>query len=132
MISGTHLVLEVDLAPSGTPFQLQVWTELKLIPYGETRSYGDVARAIEQPGASRAVGAAAGANPIPIVIPCHRVVGSDGTLVGFSGGLENKALLLAMERRYWPMDDDEQLILDFEAQFEMVPEAGIEPAHPYG
>jgi O-6-methylguanine DNA methyltransferase len=112
--AGERMEFEVKLAPEGTPFQLQVWEELKQIPYGEIRNYGEIARALGQPGASRAVGAANGANPIPIVIPCHRVVGADGTLVGFGGGLKNKALLLAMERRYWPSDDDEQLMLDFE------------------
>ncbi len=113
--AGERMAFEMNLAPEGTPFQLQVWEELKLIPYGETRNYGEIARALGQPGASRAVGAANGANPIPIVIPCHRVVGADGALVGFGGGLKNKALLLAMERRYWPNDDDdEQMRLDFE------------------
>lgn len=113
--AGERMVFDLDLAPSGTPFQRQVWNELKLIPYGETRSYGDIARAIGQPGASRAVGSASGANPIPIVIPCHRVVGSDGTLVGFASGLKNKALLLDMERRYWPNDDEDQLTLNFDS-----------------
>ncbi len=113
--AGERMAFEIDLAPEGTPFQLQVWNELKLIPYGETRSYGEIARALGQPGATRAVGGANGANPIPIVIPCHRVVGADGALVGFGGGLKIKALLLAMERRYWPIDDDdEQMMLDFE------------------
>ena len=112
--AGERMAFEIGLAPEGTPFQIQVWEELKLIPYGETRTYGEIAAALGQPGASRAVGAANGANPIPIVIPSHRVVGSDGTLVGFGGGLKNKALLLAMERRYWPNDDDEQLMLEFE------------------
>lgn len=112
--AGERMEFEVNIEPEGTPFQLQVWEELKLIPYGETRNYGEIAGALGQPGASRAVGAANGANPIPIVIPCHRVVGADGALVGFGGGLKNKALLLAMERRFWPDDDDEQLMLDFE------------------
>jgi methylated-DNA-[protein]-cysteine S-methyltransferase len=111
--AGERMAFEVELAPEGTPFQLEVWKELMLIPYGETRTYGEIAQALGQPGASRAVGAANGANPIPIVIPCHRVVGSDGTLVGFGGGLRNKALLLEMERRYWPTDDDDQLEFDF-------------------
>ena len=112
--AGERMVFEINLAPEGTPFQLKVWEELKLIPYAKTRNYGEIAKAIGLPGASRAVGAANGANPIPIVIPCHRVVGADGSLVGFGGGLENKSLLLAMERRYWPDDDDdEQMMLDF-------------------
>lgn len=116
--AGERMVFESDISPSGTRFQRLVWDEMRLIPYGETRTYGDIALALGQPGASRAVGAAAGANPIPIVIPCHRVVGADGALVGFGGGLQNKALLLAMERRYWPVDDDnEQMTLDFENDF---------------
>jgi methylated-DNA-[protein]-cysteine S-methyltransferase len=111
--AGERMAFEIETSPEGTPFQLQVWQKLKLIPYGETRTYGEIAQDLGQPGASRAVGAANGANPIPIVIPCHRVVGSDGTLVGFRGGLKNKARLLEMERRYWPTDDDDQLEFDF-------------------
>lgn len=87
----------LELAPQGTGFQRAVWRALQDIPFGETRTYGDVARAIGRPRASRAVGRATGANPIPIVIPCHRVVGSDGSLVGFGGGLDVKATLLAHE-----------------------------------
>lgn len=113
--AGERMAFELEMAPSGTEFQRNVWNEMRLIPFGETRSYGNIATALGQPGASRAVGAAAGANPIPIIIPCHRVVGADGALVGFGGGLENKARLLAMERRYWPTDDDdEQMTLDFQ------------------
>ncbi len=90
---------ELELAPRGTRFQRAVWQALQEIPFGETRTYGDVARAIGRPRGSRAVGRATGANPIPIVIPCHRVIGSDGTLVGFGGGLDVKAALLAHEGR---------------------------------
>jgi len=90
---------DLKLAPEGTPFQLAVWRALREIPYGETRSYGELARAIGRPSASRAVGAANGANPLPIVVPCHRVIGSSGSLTGFGGGLETKAALLALERR---------------------------------
>jgi len=85
------------ISPRGSPFDRTVWEVLCGIPFGETRSYGDVARAIGQPGASRAVGAANNRNPIPIVVPCHRVVGSDGSLVGFGGGLGLKRRLLAIE-----------------------------------
>ena len=85
------------ICPRGSPFDQTVWEALCGIPYGETRSYGDIARAIGQPGASRAVGAANNRNPIPIVVPCHRVVGSDGSLVGFGGGLGLKRRLLAIE-----------------------------------
>ncbi len=88
----------VDLS-AGTPFQQAVWRALRRIPYGETRSYAWVARQIGRPRAVRAVGAACGANPIPVIIPCHRVVASDGSLGGFSGGLFWKKRLLALERR---------------------------------
>ena len=85
------------LAPAGTPFQLEVWTALRAIPYGETVTYGEIAGRLGRPGAQRAVGAANGRNPIPIVIPCHRVVGADGSLTGFGGGLPIKRRLLALE-----------------------------------
>jgi O-6-methylguanine DNA methyltransferase len=86
----------------GTPFQLQVWQELRRIPYGETRTYGEIARAIGHPGAARAVGAANGANPIAIIVPCHRVIGSDGALTGYGGGLPTKAWLLSLEGAITP------------------------------
>jgi methylated-DNA-[protein]-cysteine S-methyltransferase len=76
---------------------MRVWNELRKIPYGHTVSYGDIARSIGQPGAARAVGAANGANPIPIMIPCHRAVGADGSLTGYGGGMERKQRLLALE-----------------------------------
>jgi len=87
------------LSPAGTPFQLEVWRRLGEIPYGETISYGELARRIGNPKASRAVGLANGSNPIPIVIPCHRVIGSNGKLTGYGGGLPVKEKLLALERR---------------------------------
>ncbi len=87
----------IPLAPQGTDFQLQVWQALQTIPYGETLSYGELAKQIGRPKASRAVGAANGQNPIPVIIPCHRVIGSSGKLVGFGGGLETKQTLLALE-----------------------------------
>ena len=97
--SGARTEFELTLAPQGTPFQRAVWDALCAIPYGETRSYGEIAGAIGRPTASRAVGAANGSNPLPIVVPCHRVIGATGKLTGFGGGLETKAALLALERR---------------------------------
>jgi methylated-DNA-[protein]-cysteine S-methyltransferase len=94
-----RLTFDLPLAPSGTPFQLAVWHQLTQIPYGETRSYLDVANAIGRPAACRAVGAANGANPLPIVLPCHRVIGTNGSLTGFGGGLDLKRHLLGMEAR---------------------------------
>ena len=88
---------DLPLAPRGTPFQLAVWQALQAIPYGETRSYAALARAIGRPAAVRAVGAANGQNPLPLVIPCHRVIGSNGALVGFGGGLATKRWLLDLE-----------------------------------
>jgi methylated-DNA-[protein]-cysteine S-methyltransferase len=90
---------DLPLAPEGTPFQLGVWRRLCDIPYGETISYGELAGRIGNPKASRAVGLANGSNPIPIVIPCHRVIGSNGKLTGYGGGLPIKEKLLALERR---------------------------------
>ena len=90
---------DLPLAPEGTPFQLTVWKQLCEIPYGETISYGELARRIGNPNAARAVGLANGSNPIPIVIPCHRVIGSNGKLTGYGGGLPIKEKLLALERR---------------------------------
>jgi methylated-DNA-[protein]-cysteine S-methyltransferase len=94
---GRRTSFEVELDPRGTPFQQQVWEALRDIPYGASASYGEVAEAIGRPGAMRAVGGANGANPIPILIPCHRVIAADGTLGGFGGGLERKVLLLELE-----------------------------------
>ena len=90
---------DLPLAPQGTPFQQQVWKELVKIPYGETVSYGELAGRIGNPKASRAVGMANGSNPIPIVIPCHRVIGSNGKLTGYGGGLVVKEKLLALEKK---------------------------------
>jgi len=90
-------VFELELAPRGTPFQRAVWEELRRVPYGATATYGDIARALGRPQSSRAVGQANHENPLPVVIPCHRVVGADGTLTGFGGGLEAKRALLDFE-----------------------------------
>jgi methylated-DNA-[protein]-cysteine S-methyltransferase len=97
--SGRRKSFDLELAPKGTPFQLAVWTELRNIPYGDTISYAELARRIGKPAAVRAVGAANGANPIPVIIPCHRVIGSNGTLTGYGGGIERKQWLLALEGR---------------------------------
>jgi methylated-DNA-[protein]-cysteine S-methyltransferase len=88
---------DLPLAPKGTPFQLATWRALSTIPYGETISYAELARRVRRPGAARAVGAANGRNPLPIVVPCHRVIGTDGSLTGFGGGLEKKRALLDLE-----------------------------------
>lgn len=87
----------LPLAPRGTPFQQAVWAQLLQIPYGETRSYGALARALGKPGAARAVGMANHCNPISILIPCHRVIGADGSLTGYGGGLDMKRYLLKLE-----------------------------------
>ena len=98
--TGARTTFDLPLAPHGSPFQQAVWRALLAIPYGRSASYGDVARAIGQPTAVRAVGAANGRNPIAIVVPCHRVIGSDGTLTGYAGGLARKQALLALEARH--------------------------------
>jgi len=91
---------DLALAAVGTPFQLKVWEALRTIPYGELASYKTIAQVIGNPKAVRAVGAANGRNPIPIVVPCHRCVGSDGSLTGFGGGLDTKRRLIDLERFY--------------------------------
>ena len=96
--AGERQRFSVKLDFAGTPFQRRVWNALLAIPYGETRSYGRLAREIGYPSAARAVGAANGRNPISIVVPCHRVLGSNGQLTGFAGGLGTKARLLALEK----------------------------------
>jgi methylated-DNA-[protein]-cysteine S-methyltransferase len=100
--AGKLLTFDVPLAPRGTEFQRSVWDELLRIPYGDTMSYIELARRIGNPAAMRAVGAANGANPIAIIVPCHRVIGADGTLTGYGGGLPAKRWLLDHERHYAP------------------------------
>jgi O-6-methylguanine DNA methyltransferase len=95
--AGKRREFDLELAPYGTDFQLRVWDALRAIPFGAVRNYGDIAHAIGQPHASRAVGQANGRNPIPIVIPCHRVIAADGTIGGYSAGLKIKFKLLALE-----------------------------------
>lgn len=94
---GGRRQFDLRLAPSGTPFQMKVWNTLARIPYGATWSYRDLAASIGKPTATRAVGAANGRNPLPIVLPCHRVIGADGSLTGFGGGLPTKRFLLELE-----------------------------------
>ena len=95
--AGELKTFTIKLKPEGTDFQQRVWQQLRSIPYGQTTSYGQIAKAIGNPQASRAVGAANGKNPISIVVPCHRVIGSSGSLVGFGGGLSIKETLLSLE-----------------------------------
>lgn len=97
--AGERTEFDLPLSARGTEFQQRVWRALRTIPYGETRSYRDIATAIGAPKAMRAVGLANGRNPISIVVPCHRVVGADGSLTGYGGGLRNKQLLLDLEQR---------------------------------
>ncbi|WP_433340198.1 methylated-DNA--[protein]-cysteine S-methyltransferase [Streptomyces sp. CA-253872] len=96
--AGELTTFDLPLHQDGTPFQRTVWDALVRIPYGETRSYGQLATALGKPSASRAVGLANGRNPISIIVPCHRVVGADGSLTGYAGGVEKKKALLAFER----------------------------------
>ncbi|QEU90663.1 methylated-DNA--[protein]-cysteine S-methyltransferase [Streptomyces kanamyceticus] len=95
--AGELTEFDLPLRLDGTPFQRTVWQELQRIPYGETRSYGQLADALGKPNASRAVGLANGKNPIGVIVPCHRVVGADGSLTGYGGGLDRKKRLLAFE-----------------------------------
>lgn len=95
--AGERTVFDLDLAMAGTPFQRRVWDALRDIPYGRTVSYGELAAALGQPTASRAVGLANGRNPVGIIVPCHRVVGANGSLTGYGGGLERKRWLLGFE-----------------------------------
>ena len=95
--AGTRTTFDLPLNPSGTAFQAKVWMALREIPYGETASYGETAQAIGSPTASRAVGLANGQNPISIIVPCHRVIGANGSLTGYGGGLDAKKFLLSHE-----------------------------------
>lgn len=103
-LEGATTAFELALDLRGTPFQREVWQTLREIPFGETRSYAQVAQAVRRPTALRAVGSANGANPVSLVVPCHRVVSSDGSLGGYGGGRELKARLLAMERSHVSAD----------------------------
>ena len=97
--AGVRREFDLPLAPKGTPFQQAVWQQLLRIPYGEVRTYGQLAAALGKPGASRAVGSACHCNPLCILIPCHRVVGADGSLTGYAGGLDIKEYLLELEKQ---------------------------------
>jgi methylated-DNA-[protein]-cysteine S-methyltransferase len=97
--AGDRQEFDLALAPRGTPFQVQVWQELRRVPYGHTASYGAIAERIGNPKACRAIGMANSKNPIPIIIPCHRIIGKDGSLTGFGGGLAVKKQLLDLERQ---------------------------------
>jgi methylated-DNA-[protein]-cysteine S-methyltransferase len=97
--AGERLEFDLSLAPRGTPFQLEVWGALRTIPYGTTTSYGAIAKAIGRPSGPRAVGMANGRNPIAVIVPCHRVIGSSGALTGYGGGLDRKEWLLGLEAR---------------------------------
>ena len=103
---------ELDLQLAGAEFQRRVWAAVQMIPYGETRSYREIADRLGSPAAARAVGVAAGRNPIPIIIPCHRVVGSTGALIGYLGGIDCKRELLALERRHDLNDSDSRLVIE--------------------
>ena len=98
--AGTRTGFDVPLHLEGTPFQRSVWAQLLAIPYGETVSYGEVARRLGNPGASRAVGLANGRNPVAVIVPCHRVIAADGGLGGYGGGADRKTLLLDLERTH--------------------------------
>lgn len=102
--AGTRTSFDLPLAPEGTAFQREVWRALCDVPYGESCSYAAIARAIGKPLATRAVGMANNRNPLAIIVPCHRVVGANGSLVGFGGGLDAKRFLLALEQRHKPFE----------------------------
>jgi methylated-DNA-[protein]-cysteine S-methyltransferase len=99
--AGVRTEFKLELDPRGRPFDLAVWRLLAEIPYGETRSYGELARALGRPDRARAVGGANARNPLAIILPCHRVIGSDGSLTGYGGGLEVKRALLDLEQGAW-------------------------------
>jgi len=98
--AGKRKEFTIPLALRGTPFQLEAWAALQAVPYGETRCYKDIATQILRPLASRAVGMANNRNPIPVIVPCHRIIGASGALIGYAGGLEVKKQLLELEKRY--------------------------------
>ena len=107
--AGELKAFDLKLKPEGTPFYRQVWQELTQIAYGETISYGELAARVGKPKAARAVGAANGRNPLPIVIPCHRVIGADGSLTGYGGGLRFKVALLELEKKHRVVRAGEQI-----------------------
>lgn len=102
--AGTLTEFDVDLELHGTEFQRKVWAALQAIPYGQTRSYGEIAEQIGSPSASRAVGLANGRNPISIIVPCHRVIGAAGSMTGYGGGIDRKKMLIALEKTQTPAE----------------------------
>ena len=102
--AGTLTEFDVDLELHGTEFQRKVWAALQTIPYGQTRSYGEIAEQIGSPSASRAVGLANGRNPISIIVPCHRVIGAAGSMTGYGGGIDRKKMLIALEKTQTPAE----------------------------
>lgn len=98
--SGLIKEFTLPIEPDGTDFQKSVWNKLMEIPYGETKTYAQIAEEIKRPGSARAIGSACNKNPIPLIIPCHRVMGSDGKLTGYAGGIELKKTLLEIEKKY--------------------------------
>lgn len=107
---GKRKTFDLPLAPAGTAFQKKVWDALREIPYGETRTYKDIAIAVDSPKGFRAVGMANNKNPIAIIVPCHRVIGSNGKLVGYAAGMETKTFLLALEQRERPFQGEKKLV----------------------
>jgi methylated-DNA-[protein]-cysteine S-methyltransferase len=101
--AGRRTTFDLPLAMAGSPFQQRVWRALQEIPYGETTSYGEIARLVGVPSAPRAVGVANGQNPVAVIVPCHRVIGADGSLTGYGGGLERKRMLLELEAGILPL-----------------------------
>jgi methylated-DNA-[protein]-cysteine S-methyltransferase len=108
--SGGRQAFELELELAGSPFELTVWNALRQIPYGTTTSYGALAEKIGHPSAARAVGLANGRNPLAVIVPCHRVIGADGSLTGFGGGLERKRFLLDLETGVLPLTSSPELI----------------------
>jgi methylated-DNA-[protein]-cysteine S-methyltransferase len=117
--AGIRDSFDVPLAMAGGPFEKRVWDELLAIPYGETASYGEIAERVGNQGAARAVGLANGRNPIAVIVPCHRVIGADGSLTGYGGGLERKRLLLDLEAGVQPLSAGDQ---DRRVDFAAVPD----------
>jgi len=98
--AGTRETFDVPIAPAGTAFQRAVWDAISRVPYGETITYGELARRVGRPGSARAAGAATGQNPVGVIVPCHRIVGAGGTLTGYAGGLDRKRALLTLEMKH--------------------------------
>jgi len=124
--TGTRTHIRVPLDPVGSEFQMQVWRALLDVPFGQTRNYGEIARAIGQPNAARAVGLAANQNPLCIVVPCHRVIGADGKLVGYAGGVTRKKALLTLEAHFGKLDplDLNRVIASAKVKVDREPETG--------